>query len=420
MTLLSNYWQVVRGFSRDIWIFLASWAFLAFGYFGIMGVLLNLYLLRLGYGPKFIGLLIGSGQLLWALLALPAASVGLRIGPRNAMSIGYGLIAAGSALIVLVQIAPPAIWPYWLVGSWMILWAGASMATVNGVPYLMALTSPDERYYAFAIQSSALALFAFVGSVAAGFLPALLANWFALSLEDAAPYRLALWAAPLLFLLSATTILQAPSITLPRPDRLAGAAIQRPVKILLFVALTFFLMTAIEGAVRSFFNVYLDTRLNMSTTRIGVIMGVGQLLPAAAALTAPLLMAWLGAGRTFSLAALAAGLFMLPLALIQHWTAAALSFVGVIGANATSVPARNVFGQICVEPQWRSSSSASSTIGVGLGWATMAVLGGFIIDLWGFEALFLLGAALGFANALLLTLYLHRGRYPAASTMPAE
>ena len=42
------------------------------------------------------------------------------------------------------------------------LWAGAALATVNGVPYLMALASAAERDYAFAVQSSVMALFAFI------------------------------------------------------------------------------------------------------------------------------------------------------------------------------------------------------------------------------------------------------------------
>ena len=75
-----------------------------------MGVLLNLYLLRLGYGPTFIGLFTGSGQVLWAVLALPGAAVGLHIGPRSAMAIGFSLIGLGAALIVLVQRVPDAIW----------------------------------------------------------------------------------------------------------------------------------------------------------------------------------------------------------------------------------------------------------------------------------------------------------------------
>lgn len=410
MTLLANYWRVVRGFDRNIWLFLSSSALLAFAYLGVMGVLFNLFLLRLGYGPRFIGLLTGSGQLLWAALALPAAAVGLRIGPRSSMAVGYTLIAAGAALIILVQRIPSGLWSAWLVGSWMLLWTGAALNTVNSVPYLMNLSRPEERDYAFAAQSSALALFAFVGSLVGGYLPSRYAQWFDLSLESPAAYGLSMWIAPVAFLLAAAAILQVRPVTLPRRDSASGFAQQRPTAILLFVTLTIFLIAAVEGSLRSFFNVYLDTGLGLLPSHIGVIMGVGQLLPAAAALTAPVLMGSLGPGRTFSLTALAAGLFMVPMAFIAHWAAAAVSFVGIIGAVATSMPARNVFSQVCVGPEWRSSASAATTIGMGLGWAAMAALGGFIIEIWGFTALFLLAAGMALLDALLLALYLRRWR----------
>jgi hypothetical protein len=50
---------MVRGFNRSVVVlWLLTWALAAFGYFGLQGVLFNLYLLRLGFGPEFIGLLI--------------------------------------------------------------------------------------------------------------------------------------------------------------------------------------------------------------------------------------------------------------------------------------------------------------------------------------------------------------------------
>jgi predicted MFS family arabinose efflux permease len=281
----------------------------------------------------------------------------------------------------------------------------------------MGLSNDEERDYAFAAQSSTIALFAFAGSLTAGFLPGLFARWRDLSLDLPAAYRLGLWLAPCLYLLATWVILRAHPITLPRRDKSSAASAQRPSAILLFVTLTIFLIAATEGAIRSFFNVYLDAGLAVSTSEIGVIMGMGQLLPAAAALTAPVLMSRFGAGGTFSFTSLAAGLFMLPLVFVTHWMAATFSFVGSIGAIATSIPTRNVFSQICVGPQWRASASAASTIGLGLGWASMAALGGFVIEAWGFSALFLLGSALALTNALLLYIYLQRQR--ARQPVPA-
>ncbi len=81
-------WAVARTFNTSTWITMWYWALLAFAYFGLQGVLLNLYLLRLGFGLEFIGLLNGSGQLLWAAAALPSGALGRRIGLRPALILG--------------------------------------------------------------------------------------------------------------------------------------------------------------------------------------------------------------------------------------------------------------------------------------------------------------------------------------------
>ena len=56
--LMVNTWSVTRGFNQSVRLWLLTWALASFGYFGLQGVLFNLYLLRLGFGPEFIGLLV--------------------------------------------------------------------------------------------------------------------------------------------------------------------------------------------------------------------------------------------------------------------------------------------------------------------------------------------------------------------------
>ena len=92
---MSSYFKVLRQFNRDVWLNLVAWALLAFAYFGVQAVIFNLYLLRLGYGPEFIGLVIGVGQLAGALCSLPAGMIGTRLGPRRALLLGLS-IAAGA------------------------------------------------------------------------------------------------------------------------------------------------------------------------------------------------------------------------------------------------------------------------------------------------------------------------------------
>src|SRR5437870_10570516 len=99
---MHSIWFIVRGFNSSVRLWLLTWALAAFGYFGLQGVLLNLYLLRLGFGPEFIGLLLGSGQLMWAIAAIPAGAVGRRIGLRTALLSGIVLLGVAFALRLLV------------------------------------------------------------------------------------------------------------------------------------------------------------------------------------------------------------------------------------------------------------------------------------------------------------------------------
>jgi MFS family permease len=87
--MASSYVHTLRLFSRDIRLYLISFALFAFTIFGgIYTVLLNLYLLRLGYGPEFIGLVNAVGLLALALFFLPAGAITRRWGLRRAMIAG--------------------------------------------------------------------------------------------------------------------------------------------------------------------------------------------------------------------------------------------------------------------------------------------------------------------------------------------
>ena len=90
--MMRNYWQAIRSFNRSVWAYFAMWAVIAFAYFGFIGVLQNLYLLRLGYDVESIGLLIA-----WAVYRY----LGLKFLPR----IWINLDAAWAASLVLAGAA---------------------------------------------------------------------------------------------------------------------------------------------------------------------------------------------------------------------------------------------------------------------------------------------------------------------------
>jgi hypothetical protein len=399
-------WRILRTFNRDIWLATGSWAASAFAYFGVQGVLLNLYLVRLGFSLEFIGVLIGAGQVVWALAALPAGALGRRVGLRASLALAHGVMALGIALFLLVESLPRPLWEAWLFGTWMLLWVGAALQAVNATPYLTHVTSPPERGHAFSAQSAVLVVMGFAGSLAAGVLPGLIVAQWGGSLDQPGPYRAALWLAPPLYALGIVFRLASRPVAAPaEPAEARSASAALPLGLFGLIGLIAFFQTASEGAVRAFFNVYLDTALKVPVAQIGTILGIGQGLSLAAVLYMPQMLARLGTRRTMLRSTLVLALAILPLALWRHWLPATAAFIVIMATAALNANGRQLLSQEIVPPRLYGTSAAVITIGLGAGWAATAALGGYAVGLIGFGGLFGVTAGVASTAALLLGLW---------------
>jgi MFS family permease len=379
-------------------------------------VLRNLYLLRLGFDARFIGLLLGTGQLVWAATALPAGVLSNRFGSRNSMIFGLSVISVGLAMVPLVESWPEPQWRTWLLLGIIVENFGAGFATVNFSPFMMAVTHEHERRHAFAIFQAFNPATAFLGSLLAGALPVLFAHWLGLTLEQAAPYRLALWfASPLLFA-AIIPLLGADRAKLSTRDKQESSTETAPVKWLMLFGIFVFLQVIGEGVIRPFFNVYLDTELAVPADQIGFVMGVAQLLPVVAALATPLLITKFGTGRALVIVTIGISLCLLPLATEPPLVVAALSYMGTIAMVTVNNTTRGLFGQESVTPRWRTTISGVLIIGVALGWAVAGIVGGYLIEAVGFGVIFLVGATLSLLAAGMLLGFLRgQGTTKAAS-----
>jgi MFS family permease len=402
--------------------FLISVVLLAMVPFGIQAVLQNLFLLRLGFNDphvmfdidaRFIGLMMGLGQLAWAIAALPAGNLSSRLGLRNGILLGQAVNALALALLLLVERLPPSLWPAWLIGCQVVMMVGVAFITVSISPYLMHVTGEQERRHAFAVFQATIAAMSFVGSLIAGVLPGLLAGAWGLSLEGADPYRLALWVGPFLILLSMLPLRKAD------PGKTATSALQQaagepaPWGLLAFFGLLVYLLAIGEGTVRTFYNVYLDRGLAMAPAQIGIIMGVAQLLPIFAALSTPLLIARWGISYALVCAALGSAASLSLLATVPAVWAAALAYMGVNAMLTVVSATRDLMGQELVTPWWRTTISGVGMIGLALGWATAGVVGGYLIAARGFDALFFAGAVSALLAVVLIVAFRRTRRTPA-------
>lgn len=402
---LMGYSQRLRLFSRDIRLFLLMAALVSCAWDGMRVVLLNLYLLRLGYGPEFIGLVTGVGALAFALFTPVAGALGTQVSSRRMIMVGVGLIAVGFGMMPLVEAVPLRWWTGWLLVTTIVTFLGLSLYFVNGMPFMMGATGPRERDLAFSVHVALMPLAGFVGSLAAGLLPSLVASQLGLSLQEPAPYRITLLSATLLLIpavaaMAATREVKPLGAQAPATD--AGPA---PIALLLVIAIALSLRFGGRGATTAFFNVYLDDALGIPTVVIGALSAVGQLISVPAALLTPLLVARWGNVRTYSLTTVATAAFQLPIALVPTLAAAGSGYVSSMFSYSMSVGPIRVFSQSLVRPHWRSAMAAAFMGGSGIAYAALAYAGGYIIAAWGYQALFLLGSALVGAGAVYFWAY---------------
>lgn len=417
--VLQTYWQMIRSFNRDARLLLLSVAVVGFALDGTIAVLLNLYLLRLEYGPEFVGVVNSGGLLAFALFSLPAGMIGSHWGSRRAMMAGYGVALLGGVLLPGAELLPVVVQPAGLVGSYVVTMLGMSLVFVNMGPYLMAVTSPEQRSHAFAVESALLSLAAFGGSLLAGFLPGWLAGWLGVSLDSPAAYRYPLLGAALLLGVGLVLMRQTgrlsrrQRVVFQRVDATAVSPLTRPLLITLgAIALIRFLQVAGVGTMFTFFNVYYDEGRQVPTTTIGIITALGRLLAVPAALSTSLLATRWGNGRLVIFASLATATLMLPLALASNWLVSGLGYVGAMAFTSMRFPAFLVYSLELVPESRRATLNGVNEMAAGLSFSLMALGGGYLITAFGYRALFLLGAAITAVGTLVFYLFHMRSAAP--------
>lgn len=386
---------------------------------GVFAVLLNLYLLRVGYGPEQIGLINAAGTLTFALASLPAGALGERFGSLRMLGLGIGLMLAGATLLPLADLLAPALRLAWLIVTLSLSYVGLALFFVNTAPFILGAVDAERRTQIFALQTALLSLAAFLGSLVGGTLPPLFAALLGVELSAAAPYRYALILSGLALLgaIAAVRAIRPTTPAHPVPEVAVGppvAAVAAPILgLLLLIALVRLLQVAGLAATTTFFNVYLDAELGLPTAQIGAIIALGRLLGVPAALSTSWLTGRFGKPAVAIGATLGSAAAILPLALIPRWEAAALSFVGLVGLSWIRYSASIVYVLELVPPARRATVSGLSETAAGICFTLITLGGGYMIVLLGYRWLFLTAAAVTALSALVFWLAF-RNRRPFA------
>lgn len=439
MSVLADFaWQTVqniRHFQRNARLYLVN-NVLSGITSGIVLVLYNLYLISLGFGTDFIGLVLFVGTIGGGIAIFPAGFIIDRYRAKTILIASYLLIAlAGIGQILFRQPGP-------LLASSFLVGAAIAFTLVINAPFLTRNSTPGERSYLFSVNISLGLITLVIGEVVGGVLPLWLRSqgWLMAPLPS--------WAAPLLagqpvprsyqLALLFGGLVAAPSFVplflLREPERpnarrshaplaeeeevsapvgtplvgiqgslqgLRGMAVRRVSiqAIAKLVRTPFFFLTVVyvltglgAGLVIPYFNVFFVLHLHASSALFGLIDGSANAATALLTVVAPWLAAHIGRIRTIVLTRLLGIPLLLTVGLVGILPLAALLYPFRQGVTDMSNGVLQVYSMEAVEERRRGLANSVYQAAYQVPWALTASLGGLLIVHLGYAPLFLLTA----------------------------
>jgi predicted MFS family arabinose efflux permease len=409
--------KLVPRYARDVWLIESATALLAGAHLGMMQLLKVLYILRLGYGPDYVGTVFASGALSFMLGSMVAGALGARFSPTRVIVVGAVVNVAGMALLPFTEAVPLSLRTFWPLLVQIVSSSGWAIVQVNLVPALAAFTTDDTRRGAFAMREALAGVGMFVCTLVGGLLPGLFASMTGTTTDDPTPYRLGLWGVVAVGAIGILPFLWVRRVEASRPSRTERQT-RPPLLPLVVLVASGFLNNGATASCKAFASAYLDRAFGLPASLIGTVSSIGMLLAVAAALSGPRLARRHGGTYAMALAAMLLSLSLAQMGLVRHWLAVAIGYAIMLAVTALYVPAYQAQQMEMVAPQWRSLISAAGSMGMSLGFGTVSFGGGYIVTGLGYRPLFIIGAIMALGSAGLVTLLGRRGRALAAPGVP--
>lgn len=371
---------------------------------GVSSVTRTLFILRLGLGTEFFGIYNSFGALGYMGMSLMAGMLSSRLGLKKSMLLGLAVFTVGFVLSSLVESVPRPAWAAYALITQLVSAGGFAIFSVNASPAIMSTTGPGNRSKTYGMLSAARNFGTLVGMLAGGMLPSILAQALTLSLDDTAPYRIALLACTGI---NAAGIYAVTRFREGEDTEQDQQFTPREVFPVLPISLILIYVIFSQGAIavcHSFCNAYMDEELRLSPQFIGILGALGQLCGVIIPFTMPRLSRHLDNGTLMLLASLGSALILLPLYFAEHWTMAGLARMGLMAMGSLWMPIIQIYQMEMVQRKWRPLAFSLLSVALGINYGTLSFFGGYIITEWGYPSLFLICALLTVAGSLILIL----------------
>ncbi len=319
---------------------------------GIYGVIFNLYILRLGFGEDFLGLILSISATSMGLFSIPAAFVCDRLGRKRTLLLSSVLSAI--SLFFLYNTTTPELLVLFSLASGM----ASALGLVTGSTFLLENSTKEERMYLFSMSSLIYTFSLLSGNMLGGFLPDILADLISAQSGSAISYRLTLYVSLVATVASLLPLAYVAEKNSEENNGIRGQLhIYRSIfksKVVRQMTLFYCLYGIGWGTSLPYFNVYFDTVLGASANQIGIFFSVSQVFMILGYFLVPVLTERTGKVRLVSIVQILSIPFLLMFVLTNNLLIAVIGFVMRYMLMNMANPILNSFKLEIVQPEERS------------------------------------------------------------------
>lgn len=319
---------------------------------GIYGVIFNLYILRLGFGEDFLGLILSISATSMGLFSIPAAFVCDRLGRKRTLLLSSVLSAI--SLFFLYNTTTPELLVLFSLASGM----ASALGLVTGSTFLLENSTKEERMYLFSMSSLIYTFSLLSGNMLGGFLPDILADLISAQSGSAISYRLTLYVSLVATMASLLPLAYVAEKNSEENNGIRGQLnIYRSIfksKVIRQMTLFYCLYGVGWGTSLPYFNVYFDTVLGASANQIGIFFSLSQIFMILGYFLVPVLTERTGKVRLVSIVQILSIPFLLMFVLTNNLLIAVIGFVMRYMLMNMANPILNSFKLEIVQPEERS------------------------------------------------------------------
>lgn len=265
---------------------------------GIYGVIFNLYILRLGFSEDFLGLILGLTSVMVGLFAIPSAIICDRVGRKNTLLLSSAILIV--SLVFLYTTTSESLLTLFSITYGI----SSSLYLVVGATFLVENSTPYERMHLFSIYYVIYTVAILCGNLIGGILPEVLSGTLLADPTGATAFRQTLYVSlgSLAFAFLPLLFIREPKVAsrgiVGQLTAIGSVFNSRAIRNMLVV---YCIYGAGWGLALPYFNVYFSEVLGASSSQIGLIFTLSQLVMMVGYFSVPLFTERLGKVRMVSL-----------------------------------------------------------------------------------------------------------------------